>query len=353
MLPAPDRGLEVMTQNPCVSVHLLDGLDDPSLDKSVWLNLLGRGETDTIFLTPWWQRAWWQSFARGQLLVLGVFENEELVAIAPLFTDGGMVFFIGSGGSDYLDFIGDFSDVDVLADTLAKAMASVPEFAGFRFYHVPDHSGTGSRLQHAAVRLGLDCYNEGVTPSPMIDLGAVGKMHVQKKSLVRHQRFFERNGTLQIQHFSNADDILPRLEAFFRQHIERWASTPFPSLFLDESQKRFYKLLVVSTGTDTWLRFTEVEWNDTPIAFHFGFNYRGNYMWYKPSFSIEHARRSPGEVLLRNLLFAAMEERATTFDLGLGDEAFKRRFASDLPTVSNWGLYPRSQVDPQDRSLKD
>ena len=63
-------------------------------------------------------------------------------------------------------------------------------------------------------------------------------------------------------------------------------------------------------------------------------------MWYKPSFAIELAKRSPGEVLLRGLLLTALKEGASTFDLGLGAENFKERFATHTPVVRTWGLYP-------------
>jgi len=290
-----------------------------------------------VFLTPWWQKAWWEIFGRGQLLLLGVFRRGELVGLAPLFADGGMVFFTGSGGSDYLDFVGEVPDY---AELLAQAVQAVPGFVGFRFYHVPDASGTGSALQQAAQRLGLSCYDEGDLPAPAIDLRATGSEVVRKKSLVRHQRFFEREGALSIRHFTAARDILPRLESFFEQHIARWAVTPYPSLFLDPTQCRFYQALVRSAGPNASLRFTEVGWNDTPIAFHFGFSYGSTYMWYKPSFAIERAKRSPGEVLMRSLLLAALAEGAEVFDLGLGAEAFKERFATHTPIVRTWGLYP-------------
>lgn len=330
-----------------VSVQLLNGFDDLSINAATWQHLLGQGETDTVFLTRWWQKAWWEVFGRGQLLLLGIFRGTEPVGLAPLFADGGMVFFAGSGGSDYLDFIGEFPGYDVLADVLVKAVELVPGFVGFRFYHVPDKSRSGLALQQVAGSLGLICYDEGDTPAPAIDLRNVGIAVTRKKSLMRHQRFFEREGDLSIQHFSAGKDILPRLEAFFEQHIARWAVTPYPSLFLDPIQRQFYEALAKSAGRNPWLRFTEISWNDVPIAFHFGFRYGNTYMWYKPSFAIEFSKRSPGEVLMRNLLLEALEEGAEVFDLGLGGEAFKQRFATETPTVRTWGLYPSESAGNQ------
>ena len=133
---------------------------------------------------------------------------------------------------------------------------------------------------------------------------------------------------------------MPHLDSFFAQHIARWQATPFPSLFREPAQRQFYRTLSTQAADTGWLRFTRLDWDGHPIAFHFGACYEGSYLWYKPSFDVELARQSPGEVLLRQLLLAAMVEGAETFDFGLGDEAFKQRFATRTERVRNWGLYP-------------
>ena len=73
-------------------------------------------------------------------------------------------------------------------------------------------------------------------------------------------------------------------------------------------------------------------------------HYNRSFLWYKPTFDITLAKHSPGEVLLRQLLLRAIDEEADYFDFGLGDEAFKNRFASSTPTVTNIGLYPSSGI---------
>jgi CelD/BcsL family acetyltransferase involved in cellulose biosynthesis len=277
------------------------------------------------------------------LLLLGEREERPTV-IAPLFADSGMVFFVGSGGSDYLDFIGDLGDGAALARILAMARERVEGFLGFRFCHVPDHSRTGELLRCAAKQLGMFCFDEGEMTAPVLDLhgdpehaAAVAR----KKSLLRHERYFVRNGDLDVVHFSDRQAILPQLRDFFAQHVARWSRTPYPSLFEDGLQRQFYEHLVRLAGAAGWLRFTTVRWNERPIAYHFGFSYGGTYLWYKPSFDVELAKRSPGEVLLRHLLLAAMKEGASLFDFGLGDELFKRRFATRAERVRTWGMYPQ------------
>jgi CelD/BcsL family acetyltransferase involved in cellulose biosynthesis len=250
-----------------------------------------------------------------------------------------MVYFVGSGGSDYLDFVGDLSDPEALTCVLRTARDQVPNFAGFRFYHVPDTSNTGRRLAAAAARLGLCCRDEGGMQAPWLDLAAEPRA-ADKKRLIKCERSLEREGPLETRHFRHAQEILPQLDDFFRQHMARWDGRGRPSQFHDPTQQAFVRRVVEHGARAGWLRFTRLDWCGSPIAFHLGFSYRGTYLFYKPTFAVEFARRSPGQVLLRRVLAAAVDEGATRFDFGLGDEAYKRRFTANATQVRTWALLP-------------
>ena len=153
-------------------VCLLNGFDDPLLVPERWMALLRTSDTDVVFLTWHWQRAWWKTFGRGRLLLIAVEQGGQIQALAPLFADAGMIFFVGSGGSDYLDFIGDISEAEVLDRILQTARESVEDFLGFRFYLVPDESRTGSLLKAAARRLGYQFFDEGEMIAPRYDVAA-------------------------------------------------------------------------------------------------------------------------------------------------------------------------------------
>jgi CelD/BcsL family acetyltransferase involved in cellulose biosynthesis len=330
-------------------VTILDGFDDPRITPEVWNGLLRRGSDNCVFLTYAWQRSWWESFGRGQLLLIAAECGGKIIAVAPLFSEAGMVYFVGSGGSDYLGFVGDVGDVRVLMRLLEAARRGVgADFIGFAFYMVPDDSPIGRNLATVAEPLGLESYDQGELPAPVMELSgdraAAAAAAADKTSLVRHEKYFRRAGALEVRHFTKGGDILPQLDAFFEQHVRRWRDTPYPSLFLDGRQRDFYERVTRLGGAEGWLRFTRVDWNSGPIAFHFGFCYAGSFLWYKPSFEVALARRSPGEVLLRQLILAASEEGATTFDFGIGDEPFKRRFATRVKLVRTWGLYAPEKI---------
>lgn len=329
------------------SVRLLDGFEDPALEPASWQRLLERGATNTVFLTRWWQQVWWDVFGRGRLLLIGVFRGDDLVGVAPLFADSGMIFFTGSGGSDYLDFIGTMESPDVLTEVLGIARDTIPDFVGFRFYHIPDESVNALWLQSAAQRLGFACYNEGDLRAPFIDLRTTGDSLAYKKALVYQERLLKKGGSISIEHYNHRKGIMPKLDLFFEQHISRWASTPHTSQFIKPTEREFYTTLTERPEAEAWLRFTIVTFNKQPIAFHFGFNYGGVYTFYKPTYAVEYARYSPGQVLLRHILLAAVAENSKIFDFGLGEEAYKARFATGSRTIRTWGIYPRELASHQ------
>lgn len=325
-----------------VRYHVLHNFDSAAISPLQW-NTLVEQCNGSVFMTWHYQKVWWEVFGRGKLLIVVSYENEQPIAIAPLFTDEGMIYFVGSGGSDYLHFIGDIGDEHVLLQMLYTTIGKVPEFVGFLFYHIPTSFRMWEKFDVVSRKLGLLLIIEGEQVAPSMSIKSspqIARVAVQKKSLLRHEAWFKKNGNLEVQHCSSSKEILPWLERFFEQHQHRWAVTPYPSLFNNTIQCLFYKRLAEAADESGWLRFNVVLHNEVPVAFHFGFLYNNSFLWYKPSFDIRMAKHSPGELLLRQLLIYAIDNSVKTFDFGLGDEAFKQRFATHIHTVQNFGLYP-------------
>ena len=76
-----------------IQTRVLENFQDPLLNTNIWNYLLKSGETDTIFLTNYWQKTWWNCFGRGRLLIILIQKEIQPVAMAPLFAQDGMIFF--------------------------------------------------------------------------------------------------------------------------------------------------------------------------------------------------------------------------------------------------------------------
>jgi hypothetical protein len=325
-----------------LQTRVLTSFEDSGLSPGHWNELLDRSNTNAVNLTWQWQRNWWKFFGRGRLMLVVVEEANQPVCVAPLFADDDMVFNICP--EDHLDLVGEVSS-EILKAIITCAIESLPNFQGLRLYFLPQSSPTGYCLRQAAKHFGFTCIPESHFPSPRLDISArsdAAAACVRKKSLLRHENYFRREGQLTIQHVNTAGEILPQLDEFFDQHITRRAATRNPSQFVEARQRDYYRSIAVNIGPTGWLRFTRIDWNGRPIAFHFGASYAGRYLFGIPSFAIEFERLSPGEVLLRQLILAAIEERAKVFDFGIGDEAYKYRFATGQEQLVTWSVYPKS-----------
>ena len=205
---------------------VISSFDDPAVAPPRWNRLLARGQTDSVNLTWEWQRNWWNTFGRGQLLLVIIEQDGEPICIAPLFAEHGMVFNICP--EDRLDLVGGASGPDVIEAIIQSLYDCVPDFQGLRLYFIPHTSPTSKCIEEAAERLGLACFEEASLAAPQLDIADqpdVAARRTRKKSLVRHENYFRRNGRLEVQHARTAEEILPQLDEFFEQHIDRRAAT--------------------------------------------------------------------------------------------------------------------------------
>ena len=321
-------------------IIFLDGFDDPRITAKNWDDLLSTGPTCSINLTYHWLKNWWDYNGHGELLLIGARRHGRWITLAPLFTDGGMIFNLCP--EDQLDFIGNTQDTTTLHDLLLAASERVSNFCGFQFYFIPETAPTTQVLRTVLHAQGLICREAGVLPSPFIHLQEQpdrALAHTRKQSLLRHERAFVKKGHLQIHHFSRGEDILPQLDGFFDQHVARRAVTSQPSIFRELRQRQYYRAQTRAQAATGVLRFTRMDFEGQPIAYHYGLSFRGRFLFGVPSFDVTQARQSPGNVLLRQLLLAALEEKAEFFDFGLGDEAYKYRFATGTTWLRTWAFH--------------
>jgi len=329
--------------NSGITTRVLDGFDDPTFGPEQWEQLLAAQNRDIVYLTWQWQRAWWDTFACSDLLLILAERDGKPVALAPLYADSGMIYFVGTGfESGYLDFVGDISDEDLLDAILACARDSVPDFQEFRFHFISDSSQTGAHLQSVSEKHGLVCYDDEVIEAPILELALrpeAAQAAIKKKDALHHERLLRRDGKLDVHSFSDGESILPQLTEFFEQHSARWLAKSESARFSDSVQRQFIERLTELAAHTGWLRFVRIDFDGRPIAFQYGFCYRGRYTREISSFAIDMARYAPGQVLLRQSFLAAIEEGAHTFDFGIGEQAYKSRFATKVDHVRTWALY--------------
>lgn len=328
-----------MAAETTVGVSVFESFDELALEATTWNDLLRSGSTDVPFLTFEWQRAWWEAFGGDRLLVAVAERHGRPYAIAPLFALDEMLFFVGSGGSDYLDFIGHV-DGPTLTAMLDAVRRRLTDLVGIKLFHVPVHSSTTALLPGLAASLDLELFEEGRMSAPYLDLTdpVLVSEVIDSRRLRKEEARMRRGGPLAVR-TARAEDLDPWLDAFFSMHATQWR--PLGEAGLESEDARSFCRSVVHGGhLAGWLRLSMLEWRGKPAAFDLSLIRGSRQLTYLVSRDVSIREYSPGKILERHVISAALETGAQCFDLGLGEEEYKLRHASGATEVVDWSLYP-------------
>ena len=338
------RGHLLPDRQDLIETHRINSWNEIADSSVAWAELVERQTSCTIFQTYEWHHSWWQAFGDNhELFVVLCHKNGQLVGVAPMMianttstTDRQRkeLRFIGctNGASDYLDFIVD-PDIPEALDAILKHISDyLPHVDRIHLSHYPSHADTLQRTVNYFEKRGSRIAVEFDQEAPFRLMGDTqdDKRTANKASLRRRHNYFQKSGELRFHSCASESEIFGYIETFFDQHIARRELTHSASQFLDSKQHLFYRDLVRQLFPHGWLRFDVVLFNEEPIAFHFGFEYGNKFYWYKPTFDVRYAKRSPGEVLMKFLLEDTIDRKLSEFDFTVGSEAFKYRYSNGV-----------------------
>jgi CelD/BcsL family acetyltransferase involved in cellulose biosynthesis len=343
-----------------LEIELIQERSALPLSPGQWNDLVRRNETNSIFQTFEWFDSWWLTFGgQGRLFFLAVRRRQEIIGFATLMLRRNrlglrQLELAGTGSADYQDF--------VLPIDKASAIRAIGRFLSAnrrrwdRLYlvNIPDTSSTLRLLMASADDHRLAFIEEARVRCPTLivaDEEAAVKKLISKYSMRRPHNWFSRRGSLRFRHVATLEEILAMLPRFFDQHVRRWRAAGKPSLFECPEQRKFYTTLAGALYPSGSLLFSVVEFNDEPIAFHYGFDYSKSVTWYKPSFEIAHATRSPGLLLTQQLIEDTLNRSRRELDFTIGDEPFKSRFANHARLNSHVSVYHSKFVGGVARTL--
>ena len=70
-----------------------------------WEKLIENSQSSP-FISAFWQNLWWDNFGEGDLSLIKIFDDQEVIGIVPLYLNGNIARFIGGTDLfDYQDFI--------------------------------------------------------------------------------------------------------------------------------------------------------------------------------------------------------------------------------------------------------
>lgn len=329
----------------------------------LWDDLAARSSGATYFQGFAWNESWWNARrdADHTLAILSAWRDGRLVGLAPLQLGeideriGRALSFIGQGNSDYQDFLVDRAEPAVV-EALLSAIADLDErWERFLAYELPEGSLLRATVQeaHRVDRFRLERKDDTLCPYFDIVRDPTGFAGLaEKQSFKRQAGLLARLGRVTIEHLFDPDAIARELPAFFRQHVERWAITKTPSLFLHPAARSHYESLVRIGGARGEILLSVLRLDGRPVAYHFGFLHRERLIWYKPSYDLRLFRVAPGNSMLQATIRFAVERGLRELDFTRGDEAYKTRFTNAQRRNANWTWYRSAAIQARGAAMR-
>ena len=291
-----------------------------------------------------WVRAFWRTFGSDlSLCSLVVRNGGTILGILPLASDGKRIEFLAEG--DYNDVLCEEHNAPAVLNITIRELLKM---SGYWASCLLRNLSSDSRIvrhflslpqqlrQNLALTFAYPCPAIEARSDPGIFLRAA-----RKQSLCRHEKKLRREGRLEFRHIETRLEIHQHLSTFFQQQIARRALLGQHSHFQNPKERAFYSALVDHLNPCRDLRFSVLELEGKPVAYHFGFQLQGKLIWYQTSFDVNLWQFSPGEVLVRNLLQYAHQAGLREFDFTVGGETYKHRFANVIR--NNFELYAERQ----------
>lgn len=319
--------------SPTLALRRLDSFDSIEAD---WQALLPQCSCDTIFLTSDWQQLWWRNCGEGELHLLAIQVDDEVVGIAPLLREGNRWGFAGGVEvADFLDVIASPRHRECVASALLDYLQRFGGDAEFRNLR-PDSLGATLLLDEAR-RRGIAATIEQEDVSPRVELPSDWEAYLQgltkkdRHELRRKMRRLVSSGD--VRHYvANDPNTRKRdVDDFIRLHR---LSAPEKASFMTPAMAGFFHAVVDEFAPRGLLRLYFLEIDGVRVATTVLFDYGGEFLLYNSGYDPATAHLSTGLLLKAFCLRDAIDEGRRAFDFLQGDEPYKYDLgARDVPIL--------------------
>ena len=149
-----------------------------------------------------------------------------------------------------------------------------------------------------------------------------------RKSLRRHVNKARRVYGINVRSYYGIKNVNSWIEMIGQLHRERWAFDAVDSPFLEGYRGDQY-----AASAESALLTVVTTDQEELIALHWGYSFNNTLIWHTPLINIKYLQYSPLEILLHYVCLEAQRMGFDTMDFGLGEEAYKSRFANQYQTV--------------------
>ena len=293
-----------------------------------WEKILPMSTTNTVFVTPWWHKTWWDNFGEGNHpLILSVADDSELLGVAPLMIDGnGTLTFLGDKDlSDYFDFVVRRDSEDRFYPAVVERLSAL-EWTSLDLPSLPSGSPTLEYLPDLAAKKGWDVAIEEEETTPKAELPGtwdeflLGLRKKDRHELRRKIRRLDRESENRQYAAANGDSLDGSMREFFTLLK---ASREDKNEFLTPDRERFFLDMAHELASRDQFRLYFLEVDGEKVAACICFDYGGDFLLYNSGYEPGYSRLSVGLINKALSIRTAIEENRKVFNFLKGNERYK------------------------------
>ncbi len=299
-----------------------------------WNRLLEASGSNVIFLTYEWVATWWSIFKEGkEPLVLVLYDEDDLIGIAPLFRTKSFfrkIGVIGSDVADYQDFIILRKRQECMAAVFQFLCEQMTAWDMIELAHVPETSPNHEFFLAEAAKHG-DCLRyEKQNVAPFVPINGSSWDRYLGSLKKRFQRTLRQNlqrlETLgyRVKHCQADGELEKPLTALFEFKIKQFKRKESVNFLQCQRVKQFYLELAKELCRKQFVDCSYLEIRDNIAAVQLSFVYSSKWYSYLAAFDHEHfANYSVGRMLHYHLLQKCFADHLQEYDFLRGGERYK------------------------------
>ena len=312
-------------------------LDSFSQISDQWQELLAGSSSDTLFLSPQWQEAWWEVFGEGRSLAGFYLTGPEGVgAVAPLARSGDTLSFVGNQDTvDYNDFMVRPGYETPLYEALLASMDE-QRCDSITLASLRHDSPTLEHLPGMARNRGMSVTIEEEDVASGIALPSSWDEYLgmlSKKDRHELRRKFRRLETAPDNRWyclEDPEEVAPRLTEF----IELLKmSKPDKDEWMTSDREHFFHRMSQRMAEAGMLRLFFMEVDGRSVAASLCFDYASSRLLYNSGYNPELNHYSVGLLLNALCLKGAIEDGLDYFDFLRGPEPYKAHLGGRQHTL--------------------
>ena len=299
-----------------------------------WEHLLSNSVANNIFLTPYWQRTWWESMqtAGQELRIVKFVDVDTTIGIAPLVKSDGLLTFLG--GTDLCD-IHDFIVTKGKEVGFFQALMDYledEEWSEVRLESILEGSPTLSHLPALAKDRGykVEQHEEdnlmGIALPSTWEEYLSGLRKKDRHELRRKLRRLEESGDFHVEQVSDVQGVSEAMEDFL--HL-MGQSREEKSEFLTAERGAFFKDMSLKLAQRGLLHIFFLKVGGIRTAATVCFDYNNVLSLYNSGHNTEYAALGTGFLLKALCLKNAICAGKDYFDLLRGTEPYKQHLGAN------------------------